>query len=419
MAIIKPFQTIAPHKDHAKNVASLPYDVMNTEEARIMVADNKESFLNIDRPEIHFPQGTDPYQPEVYAKGKEVLENLIQTNILEQHDPMEFHIYRLIREGVAQTGLVCCTSVDEYLDNTIKKHEHTRPEKEQDRINHITALDMQTGPIFLAYKAKESITKLINEFASNNQPVYDFVSEDDVTHTVWCISAKENQSIIDTLIKEFEAVPNLYIADGHHRNASAVKVALKKRELAGENYDKSAEFNFYMSVVFPDNELKIMDYNRVIKDLNGLSKDDILKKVAEKFTLSNPTAEIQKPAKKHDFSMYVEGMWYTLTAKADILKDDAVKGLDVALLQDELLEPVLGIADPRTDKRIDFVGGIRGLEELKKRVDTGEMSIAFALYPTSMAELFAVADENEVMPPKSTWFEPKLRSGLFMHDISK
>ncbi len=414
MTTIRPFMAIRPVATHASDVAALPYDVMNTEEARELVKGNPYSFLHIDKSEIDLPETVDHYSDEVYAKAKSTLEEMKTKKIFMQDDKPKLYIYQLEMDGRTQTGLVVCTSVDEYLDNTIKKHEFTRAEKEADRIRHVDVLNTQTGPIFLAYKEKDSISSIIKTWIKDHKPVYDFKSEDSISHRVWVI---DNENTIVSLVTNFEEVANLYIADGHHRNASAAKVALKRREENGARYDKNAEFNFYLSVLFPDSELKIMDYNRVVKDLNGHTSAEFMTKIEEKCVVSEAKMPITSPEKLHNFHMYLDKKWYVLEMKSDFLSTDPVDGLDVALLQNEVLQPILGIGDPRVDTRIDFVGGIRGLSELEKRVDSGEMAVAFAMYPTSMGELMSVADANKVMPPKSTWFEPKLRSGLFLHDL--
>lgn len=414
MIIVKPFSAIRPADEYGDKVAALPYDVMNSDEAREMVKDNPFSFLHIDKAEIDLPTSVDHYSDEVYAKAKSNLEKMLSDKVMIQDEKPSFYIYRLTRLGKVQTGLVTCTSVDQYLENTIKKHEFTRADKEQDRIRHVDTLNAQTGPIFLAYKQNAEILSKLNSLANDNAPIYDFTSDDGVGHTVWKVDDSAN---IDFFVNAFAKVDNLYIADGHHRNASAAKVALKRREEKGADYDKNAEFNYYLSVLFSSEELLILDYNRVVKDLNGLSKTDLISKLEEKFQVQKISKDNRDPKTQHSFTMYIEKEWYELVAKSDILKSDPVDGLDVAILQHEVLTPMLGIEDPRVDQRIDFVGGIRGLDELEKRVNSGEMAVAFAMYPTSMNELMAVADADLVMPPKSTWFEPKLRSGLFIHDL--
>lgn len=414
MATIKPFMAIRPAAAYARDVAALPYDVMNSEEAREMTADKPHSFLHIDKAEIDLPPDTDPYSSAVYAKARENLERMISGGIFQQDLLPNLYIYRLTMDGRSQTGLAACTSVDEYLDGTIKKHELTRADKEADRIRHVDTLNANTGPIFLAYHENADIKAVIDGWTASAAPAYDFVSEDGIGHTVWVI---DSDTEIGLLVQYFREVANLYIADGHHRNASAVKVALKRRE---ENpaYTGNEEFNYYLSVLFPAEELAIFDYNRVVKDLNGNTPEEFLTKISTAFDVEPFAGEgPYRPEAAHKFGLYLAGKWYKLSAKAEILSDDPVLGLDVSLLQKELLEPILGIGDPRTDKRIDFVGGIRGLGELERRVDSGEMALAFSMFPTSMAELMRVADEGRTMPPKSTWFEPKLRSGLFIHDL--
>lgn len=414
MATIRPFMAIRPAANYAKDVAALPYDVMNSEEAREMVKDKPRSFLHVDKAEVDLPVGTDIYSPEVYAKAKENLDNMVANGVMGQDLLPNLYIYRLTMNGKSQTGLVCCTSVDEYIDGTIKKHELTRADKEADRIRHVDTLNANTGPIFLAYKENPDAKAIIDGWTASVAPVYDFVSEDGIGHTVWVI---DSDTEIGMLVQSFQNVKNLYIADGHHRNASAVKVALKRRE-AKPDYTGEEEFNYYLSVLFAADDLYIMDYNRVVKDLNGYDAVGFLEEIGKKFIVEPYNGDDPyKPEEIHTFGLYLEGKWFKMTAKEEIITDDPVLGLDVSILQKELLEPVLAIGDPRTDKRIDFVGGIRGLEELERRVDSGEMKLAFSMFPTSMAELMDVADEGMTMPPKSTWFEPKLRSGLFIHDL--
>lgn len=411
MAIIRPFRAIRPAPGLAADVAALPYDVMTSQEARNMIIGKPHSFLRVDRAEITLDESVNIYDERVYQRAKENLDTMRQSGVLMQDDIPGFYIYRLTMDGRAQTGLVVCTAIDEYLNNTIKKHERTREDKELDRIRHVDATNANTGPIFLTYRARAEIHAILEEYMQQQTPVYDFKAEDGVVHTVWVISAPD---VLADLVAAFDAVPHLYIADGHHRNASAVKVGLKRR---GQfpNAAPDAEFNYYLSVLFPDDRLHIMDYNRVVRDLNGHSKDSFLAAVQKRFDVK--PAVKQSPAVPYTFGMYLDKQWYNLAAKPAFITDDPVDGLDVAILQNALLAPILGIADPRTDKRIDFVGGLRGLGELERRVDSGEMQIAFAMHPTSMAQLMAVADENRLMPPKSTWFEPKLRSGLFIHEL--
>lgn len=411
MAVIRQFKAIRPTPEMAKKVAALPYDVVNSEEAAEMVIGNPYSFLHVDKAEIDLPAGTDIYSPEVYEKAKSNLEKMITDGVLVQDEKPMLYVYELTMDGRSQTGLVACTSIDEYMQGIIKKHELTREDKEQDRIRHVDICNANTGPIFLAYRTVDEISEIVDN-VKKNAPVYDFTAEDGIIHRAWIIDDEET---INRLVKLFKDVPNLYIADGHHRNASAAKVGLKRRN-ENPNYTGDEEFNYYLAVIFPSDQLKILDYNRVVKDLNGLSEEEFIKKLSEKFDIAE-TEGRAKPDKAYDFGMYMNGKWYMLTAKDEIKSKDAVKGLDVSILQDNVLIPILGIGDIRTDKRIDFVGGIRGLGELEKRVDSGEMKVAFAMYPTSIEQLMTIADENKIMPPKSTWFEPKLRSGLFIHSL--
>lgn len=411
MAVIRQFRAIRPTSEMAEKVAALPYDVVNSEEAREMTADRPYSFLHVDKAEIDLPVGTDIYAPEVYAKAKENLYGMIEKGILVQDDKPMLYIYELTMDGRSQTGLVACTSIDEYMDGVIKKHELTREDKEQDRIRHVDICNANTGPIFLAYRTVDEISEIINKIKENS-PIYDFTAEDGIKHRAWII---DSETDINNLVELFKGVPNLYIADGHHRNASAAKVGLKRRQ-ENPSYTGDEEFNFYLSVIFPSDQLKILDYNRVVKDLNGMSETEFMEKLSEKFEIAERDGRA-KPDRQYDFGMYLNKRWYMLTAKEDIRSNDAVKGLDVSILQDNVLIPILGIGDIRTDKRIDFVGGIRGLGELEKRVDSGEMKVAFAMYPTSIEQLMTIADEGKIMPPKSTWFEPKLRSGLFIHSL--
>lgn len=414
MSTIRPFKGFRPTTELVDKVAALPYDVMSSAEAREMVKGNPYSFLHIDRAEIDLPEDTYIYSDEVYNKAAETLDKMISDKIYIQDEKPVLYIYRLTMNGRAQTGLVSCTSIDEYLENKIKKHELTREEKEQDRIRHVDSLNANTGPIFLTYRAMDNIQNTIKSWTENNTPVYDFLADDSIGHTVWII---DDETVINSLVEGFKAVPALYIADGHHRNASAVKVGLKRRD-GKEDYDKDAEFNFYLSVIFPDNELHIMDYNRVVADLNGLTEDEFKNKISEKFDIEEVN-ETFSPKKVHTFGMYMNKKWYCLTAKPEFVDEtNPVLSLDVSVLQNNLLTPLLGIQDPRTDKRIDFVGGIRGLSELEKLVDSGKWAVAFSMFPTSMDQLMNIADANEIMPPKSTWFEPKLRSGIFIHKLS-
>jgi len=411
MANIRPFGAYRPAPGMESKIAALPYDVYNREEACAVVAANPESFLAIDRAETGFGPEVDTYAPEVYARAASMIRERIEDGRFVKEDRPCYYLYELTMDGRSQTGIVACASIDDYANNVIKKHENTRADKEQDRINHVDICNMQTGPIFLAYRT-DSVLKEITNAVKQEVPVYDFISEDGIGHRVWVISCEEQVKAIQ---ERFGGMNAVYIADGHHRCASAVKVGLKRRA-ENPGYTGEEEFNYFLSVLFPDDELHIMDYNRVVKDLNSYSAEEFLAKVSENFVVEDAPKAPYSPEKKGIFGMYLDGKWYRLTAKDAILSDDAVKGLDVSLMQDYLLGPVLGIEDPKTDKRIDFVGGIRGLSELEKRVAT-DMKVAFSMYPTSIGELFAVADAGMLMPPKSTWFEPKLRSGLFLHEL--
>lgn len=413
MAILRPFKAVRPTPEYAEKVGALPYDVMNSDEARESVKDNPYSFLHVDKAEIDLPLGTDLYSDEVYAKASDNLKKLQESGICREDEKPMLYIYRQIMNGRAQTGIVACTAVDDYLNNVIKKHEFTRADKERDRIRHVDACDANTGPIFLTHRENKTVSEITENWKSSRSPVYDFTGPDGTQQTVWVIDDDET---IEKLAGEFKNIPSLYIADGHHRAASAVRVGQMRR--SGGEYDKDAEFNFFLSVIFPCDQLKIMDYNRVIADLNGLSENEFLEKISEKFEVEPAGESAFSPTERHTFGMYLGKKWYKLTAKAEFInEDDPVLRLDVSILQNNLIAPVLSITDPRTDERIDFVGGIRGLGELERRVGSG-MELAFSMCPTSLAELMDIADANEVMPPKSTWFEPKLLSGLFIHKLS-
>lgn len=411
MAKIVPFRAYRPKEGMESVIAALPYDVYNREEALEVVKKNPYSFLAIDRAETQFGPETDMYAPEVYEKAHEMLWQWIEEGTYIREEAPCYYLYRQIMDGRSQTGIVACASIDDYQNQMIKKHENTRADKEEDRIRHVDICNAQTGPIFLAYRAQEGIQSII-ETVLATAPVYDFVSDDGIGHQVWVV---KDSAQVEGIRQAFEKLDSIYIADGHHRCASAVKVGLKRRE-ANPQYTGEEEFNFFLSVLFPDEELKIMDYNRVVKDLNGLTKEEFLTKIGEHFLVKKTGPEPYYPKEKGTFGMYLEDEWYELTACEDIRNEDSVDGLDVSLLQNYLLHPVLGIEDPKTDKRIDFVGGIRGLKELERRVHT-DMKVAFSMYPTSIGELFAVADDHRLMPPKSTWFEPKLRSGIFVHSL--
>ena len=415
MAVIRPFQCVRPEKSKAARVAALPYDVYNRQEAKEEVLREPMSFLKIDRAETSFDDSVDTYAPEVYQKAKELLEKDIADGVYIKDTDSAYYVYELVMDGRSQTGIVACASVDDYVNGVIKKHENTREEKEQDRIRHVDTLSAQTGPIFLAYRSKKEINDIVSRVMEQDKPLYDFTAIDGITHTVWKIAERSD---VENIKKAFENIGEIYIADGHHRAASAVKVGQLRRK-QHPDYDGSEEFNYFLSVLFPDEELYVMDYNRVVLDLNGQTREGFLKNAAKIFDVQ-PVNAAYHPQKKGTFGMYLSGQWYHLTAKADLTKDDPVEGLDVAYLQREFLQPYLDIQDPKTSKRIRYVGGIRGLSELERMVDhvketQQKDAVAFSMYPTSMAELFAVADAGMLMPPKSTWFEPKLRSGLFLH----
>ncbi len=415
MAVFKAFKAIRPINEMAEKVAALPYDVMNSAEAREMVKDNPYSFLHVDKAEVDLDEGINIYDEKVYLKARENLDKLVSDGVCKADETPCFYIYRQIMNGRSQTGLVGCASIDDYNNNIIKKHELTRADKEQDRINHVDYCDANTGPIFLAYRGNDEIASLVSAWQESHSPVYDFVTDENVANTVWVIDdAEVNQKITAA----FAEIDYLYIADGHHRCASAVKVGDKRRK-ENPGYDGTEEFNFFLSVAFPANELEIMDYNRVMKDLGGNTVNEFLEKLGEKFTFEEyAEAGAYKPEKKHTFGMFLGGKWYKVCAKEGTYdENDPVGRLDVSILQNNLISPVFGIDDPRTDKRIDFIGGIRGLKELERRV-ADDMEIAFSMYPTSLDDLMAIADAGKIMPPKSTWFEPKLLSGLFIHKLS-
>ena len=411
MAIIRPFQAYRPAAGREKEIAALPYDVYDRQEACEVVRNNPGSFLAIDRAETQFSNDVDTYDVKVYEKAREMLWSWIREGRFIQDEKPCYYIYEQIMNGRSQKGIVACASIDDYLHEVIKKHENTRADKEEDRIRHVDTCSAQTGPIFLAYRKVDELQKLVWE-VTKECPVYDFTSEDGISHKVWVISEEQR---IQTIQESFEKIQAIYIADGHHRCASAVKAGLKRRKINPEHTGEE-EYNYFLSVLFSADELYIMDYNRVVKDLNGYTQEAFLERIRMDFVVDFVGESQYKPAKKGEFGMYLEDGWYRLTAKSHILSDDAVEGLDVSILQNALLAPVLNIQDPKTDKRIAFVGGIRGLEELERRVKQ-DMRVAFAMYPTSIFELFDVADAGRLMPPKSTWFEPKLRSGLFVHEI--
>ena len=411
MAVLKPFQAIRPKKGLEEQMAALPYDVYNRAEAKVVVEKNPLSFLAIDRAETQFSDDVDTYADCVYDKAKEMLWDRVAKGEYIQEAEKCYYVYELVMDGRSQVGIVACASIDDYQNNIIKKHENTRADKEVDRIRHVSTCEAQTGPIFLAYRSNS----VINEVVANKRaeaPLYDFVADDGIAHKVWVINETDSLAKIENAFAEMNEI---YIADGHHRCASAVKVGLKLRE-ENPSYDGTEEFNFFLSVLFPDDQLMIMDYNRVVKDLNGNSEEEFISKLEEIYDVAPIGNQAQYPSKKGEISMYMFGEWYRLSVKKEFISNDPIDGLDVSVLQNNVLGPILGIEDPKTDKRIDFVGGIRGLKELERRV-AEDCKVAFAMYPTSINELFDVADAGLLMPPKSTWFEPKLRSGIFIHSI--
>ena len=408
MAVIRPFRALRPPAERAQAVAAVPYDVVNTEEARALADGNPLSFLHVSRPEIDLPPGTDLYSDAVYRKAVENFEKLIADCPLEKETEPSLYLYRLIMGDHEQVGIVACCSIDEYDNSTIRKHERTRRDKEDDRTRHMLMLRAQTGPVFLTYRARNEIDEQVNA-AIGAEPLYDLTAADGVRHTIWRIDET------DALVKSFESVPLLYIADGHHRAASAsrARAELKQQSFAHTGQE---DYNFFLTVIFPDSQMQILAYNRTVRDLNGLSKEEFLDEVRAQFTITEDAKP--EPPKRGNWSMYLEGKWYGLQLSPETtLPTGTVAMLDVSVLQDRLLDPILGIKDVRTDKRIDFIGGLRGTKELERLVDEGKAAVAFSLFPTTVEELLMVSDANEIMPPKSTWFEPKLRDGLLIHTI--
>ena len=411
MSVIKAFKGFRPLKELAAKVASRPYDVMNREEAKAEAAGNPYSFLHIIRSEIDLPDVLSPYDDWVYDRAKNGFESFVEEGVFIQDEMPCLYVYAQVMNGKQQTGIVACTSIDDYLNDVIKKHEFTRPAKEKDRITHFSTTRLHSGPVLSAYPQVDEVDEIV-ETITQTTPEYDFISDDGIRHIFWVINEKEPIQKLITLFKE--KVPAIYIADGHHRAASSVKVGLALRETAGD-FTGNEEYNCFLSVLFPDNQLSIIDYNRVIKDLNGLSETDFIDALKEHFIISPQTSPF-RPNQKHIFGMYLNRTWYKLEAKAHTFDEEhPISCLDITVLSDYVLDPILHIKDQRTDERIDFVGGIRGLEELEKRVNSGEMKLAFAIPPVSVAQLIRVANSGQVMPPKSTWFEPKLRSGLVVH----
>jgi len=410
MAVFRPFKAFRPTPETAAEVASKPYDVLNSDEAREEVKGHPLSFLHVGKPEIDLDKGINLYDPKVYEKGKENLLKLINDGILVEDKEPYFYLYAQTMDGRTQFGLVGCASVDDYWNDVIKKHEKTRKDKEEDRSNHVRVTNAHSGPIFLTYRDVKDINQIVDEI-KNQKPENDFVAADGIRHQTWVIKDKSTiQKIHESLLK----VNNFYIADGHHRSASAGIVG-RERQKTNPNHKGNEEYNFFLAVLFPASHLYIMDYNRVVKDLNGLSKEEFFNKIKFHFSIKESEKQL-KPSKKGEIGLFIDKKWYLLNANSDLLNiPDPVESLDVAILQKYVLDEILGIEDPRTSKRIDFIGGIRGLNELERRVNSGEMVLAFAMYPTSVEELMSIADAGMTMPPKSTWFEPKLRDGLFVH----
>jgi uncharacterized protein (DUF1015 family) len=406
MANIKPFRALRPHNEYAAQVASRPYDVLNSDEARTEVKDNLLSFLHVTKSEVDLPPATDVHSEAVYEKAKENLDLLISKKILFQDEKPCYYIYELSWKGRTQTGLVCVSSVEDYFNDIIRKHEFTRPEKELDRINHMRTIRAQTGNVFLACKDIREINEVFEHCKQHNNADYSFLAADGVSHAIWVVSALATIDVITNLFRE--KVPFTYIADGHHRAASAAKVS--------QQLPDSGDAKYFLTTIFPANQLAILDYNRVAKDLNGLSTADFLKKLETNFTIEKANGKVT-PERLHQFGMFIDGQWYSLESKPGTFRNDPIGILDVTILQEEVLDKILGIRDPRTDTRVDFIGGIRGLGELEKRVNSGEARVAFSLHPVSISQLFDIADSGNVMPPKSTWFEPKLRDGLLTHLI--
>ena len=414
MTVLKPFKGIRPLKDKAHLIAAKPYDVLTSEEARIEAKGNPLSFLHVSKSEIDLPLGTDPYSPVVYKKAKENFQIMMDEGIFFQDKKECLYVYSQTMNGKTQYGLVGCASVDDYFNNVIKKHELTRPDKEKDRTTHLDVTNLNTGPVFITYPDNIEIDEIIDKVIQI-KPEYDFKAIDGVQHTLWII---DDDNLIQKLVLLFKQIPSVYIADGHHRSASGAGVGKKRRE-HNKSHTGKEEYNFFLAVHFPTSQLNIMDYNRAVKDLNGLAIGNFMENLKMNFEIIEKGTPAFKPAKLHEFGMYIEKKWYSLTAKKGIYNDqDPIDGLDVTILSKYILEPLLGIKDLRTDKRIDFIGGIRGLGELEKRVNSGEMKVAFALFPVTIQQLINISDSGNIMPPKTTWFEPKLRSGLVVHAIS-
>jgi len=413
MAILKPFRGIRPKKEFVTRVACRPYDVLNEKEARLESKGDPLSFYHVIKPEIDFPDDFDHYAPEIYQKGKENFQKMLAEGIFFQDEQQCYYIYAQTMEGRTQYGIVGAAAVSDYFDNTILKHELTRPDKEEDRKNHVRVSNLNYEPVFFAYPHIKKLDDITNKVCSAT-PEYDFVADDGIGHQLWVI---KDENVINEITAAFASLPHTYVADGHHRTAAAAHIG-KERRSADPHYTGKEEYNFFLAVHFPDNQLRILDYNRVIRDLNNMSVPELLMRLGKRFAITEKGETEYRPAKLHEFSMYVDGKWYALTANPGTYDDnDPIAVLDVTILSHQVLAPLFQIVDLRNDKRIDFVGGLRGLGELKKRVDSGEMKVAFALYPVSMKQLIDIADSGKIMPPKTTWFEPKLRSGLVLHSL--
>ncbi len=415
MSIFVPFKAYRPQQKYAQNIASKPYDVLNAKEAKLEALNNPISFYNVIKPEINFSEDSNYYAPRVYEKGKAVFDDFVSKNILKQDSHESYYVYELTMGNHTQTGLVGCCSIDDYFNNTIKKHELTRPDKEEDRKNHVRYSALNYEAVFLSYPQVTGIDQLVN-ITKKEKHLYDFISDDDIRHRLWAITNKEILRKITALFKT--KVPKIYIADGHHRTAAGALVGKEFRDSRNGNLDDKKRDNYFMAVVFPDNQLKILDYNRVVKDLNGFTKNELIQGLKNKFDVMTCATQY-RPESLHTFGMYLEGQWYKLSSLPDSYDDsDPIGQLDVTILSKNVLEPIFDIIDLRKDIRIDFVGGMRGLSELEKRVDSGDMKVAFSMYPVSMTQLINISDNDLLMPPKVTWFEPKLRSGLFIHDLT-
>ena len=414
MITFRPFRAIRPCPEVAHAVASRPYDVLDSEEAKEEAAGNSNSFLRVIKPEIDLPASTDLYSDEVYQKGRDTFRDMMDKGTFITDSAPNFYVYRLTMDGRSQTGLVGCCNFEEYYEGKIKKHELTRTAKENDRVRHVETLEANAEPVFFSYRGQKEIDQIVNKVIDSIPPVYDFEADDGIRHELW---VSDDTSQNEQLSAHFQKLDALYVADGHHRTAAAARVGQRLKE-ANPNHDGEEEYNFFMAVLFPDDQLKIYDYNRVVQDLNGLDEEKFLEKLSHHFNIQKDDFSKIKPSKIREFAMYLPGQWYRLTPKDAKRSDDPVADLDVTILSDLILEPILNIGDLRKSNRIDFVGGIRGLSELSRRVDSGEMATAFALYPVSMDQLLSIADAGEIMPPKTTWFEPKLRSGLFVHSLT-